>query len=685
MPDRIWTKFAPAIATSADWHNLLRYASELANDSQAEPETHRAGLAVLDTVRREVVGGRSRPSLVVQAAGLVLADLVAHGWLCRVTGETVEISAPTTLSDLALERDRVRRQLHVERNRQLEASAVRAFIASMERRRFHRGAWISIYSLMRDGAELAAALRRRREGHSSQVGAAIRPYLQTIQNDEVCEHSGLRLADVWRYFRHTWALPYRSVPGRSVMLLVRDAAVEPHPVIGIAALASSAVQISVRDEWIGWSSDTFVNDLRQRATDDHVQWLLRLIDDGVGEIHQDDLLDPATSPLTRRLLHAPTADLIAWLETYAREQRDKHQQLVDAGDHKRATSPINEWDERRWRSEAEKPLFRSKRAETLAMLLRARITLSSAGRRLNGVTLRELLASAEARQAVQSLVRRAKAERVGVAMADISICGAIAPYSALLGGKLVAMLLLSPQVVTAYRERYSTAESVIASSLAGRPVVRPPHLVFLGTTSLYGTEPTQYTRVHVPCSVLGGQQSETLRYRLLGRTEGYGTLQFSADTVDALATLLAQSGGGQRVHSIFGEGVNPRLRKVRDGLDQLGLPSDALLTHGSPRLVYGVALARNFRQYLLGIDPVPEYFVPIQDPKTATERIAAWWTERWLSRRIQRDDILREVATHRTTYPIQHGARVRLPADPSGQLSLFSDIAHPGAVSVQEE
>lgn len=684
MTDRTWAAFSPAVATGTECHHLLRYAVELADATN--DKDHRARLAVVEAIRRELIHGRL-PSvpLVVRASGLVLADLVAQGWLCRLTAGHVEVSAPTTSSDLALERDRVRRQLHVERNRQLDTPAVRAFIASMERRRFHRGFWVSIYSLMRDGAELAAALRRHRDIPSSDLGTVIRPYLQILLHDEVCEYTGLRLADVWRYFRYTWALPYRSVPGRSLMLLVRDASIKPHPVIGIASLASSAVQISVRDEWIGWSAESFVSDLRHAATDDHARWLLRLVDNGLAELYQDDLLDSTTTPVTRHSLRAPTPDIIAWLDTYAREQRDKHQRLVDAEDHKRASSPINEWDERRWRSEAEKPLFRGKRAETLAMLLRSRMTLRSAGRDLDGPVLRALLASSEARQAVQSLIRRAKAERVGVAMADISICGAIAPYSALLGGKLVAMLLLSPEIVKAYRERYSSAESIIASSLAGRPVVRPPHLVFLGTTSLYGTEPTQYTRLHIPCDLLGGQRGDVLRYRLLGKTEGYGTLQFSSETVEALGTLLAQTDGGQRVHSIFGEGVNPRLRKIRDGLDRLGLPSDALLTHGSPRLVYGVALARNFRQYLLGLDPVPQYFLPLEEPPTSTARIATWWRERWLARRIQRDDVLLEVAHHRTTYPVQHGARVRLPADPSSQLSLFGDIADPDGLTMHED
>jgi hypothetical protein len=69
-----------------------------------------------------------------------------------------------------------------------------------------------------------------------------------------------------------------------------------------------------------------------------------------------------------------------------------------------------------------------------------------------------------------------------------------------------------------------------------------------------------------------------VRYEYLGRTKGVGTFQFGPRTVAELSRLLTQSRRGQRVNSVLGEGVNPRLRKVRDGLDLLGLSSDELLT-----------------------------------------------------------------------------------------------------------
>jgi hypothetical protein len=314
-------------------------------------------------------------------------------------------------------------------------------------------------------------------------------------------------------------------------------------------------------------------------------------------------------------------------------------------------------------------------------LLRARLVLGHK-KSINPAELHRRLKTPEARQAIHSLIRKLKSERVGIALADISVCGAIPPYSALLGGKLVAMLLTSPEIIMAYRKRYSAAESVIASSIAGRPIVRDPHLVLLGTTSLYGSEPNQYTRVTIPCSELGASSSHTIRYELLGRTEGYGTFQFSDETVDALSAAVAQYRGGRRVNSIFGEGVNPRLRKIRDGLDLLGLDSDALLLHGNARLIYGVPLALNFREYLLGREAVPQYPFDCDHPQDVTSAIASWWTKRWLLRRIVRDDVLREVSRHRLTYPVTHGARVILPEDSlkprlnfgQAELGSFSEL-----------
>src|SRR5204862_3597783 len=116
--------------------------------------------------------------------------------------------------------------------------------------------------------------------------------------------------------------------------------------------------------------------------------------------------------------------------------------------------------------------------------------------------------SGQGSDAIRVILKKAKADRVGIAVADITVCGAVQPYNAILGGKLVAMLATSPEVILEYRRRYSNAESEIASSMAGRPIVRAPTLVLLGTTSLYGGGSSQYNRIKIPCDRVGGSVSE---------------------------------------------------------------------------------------------------------------------------------------------------------------------------------
>jgi Domain of unknown function (DUF4338) len=71
----------------------------------------------------------------------------------------------------------------------------------------------------------------------------------------------IRLLELWRYFRYTWSLEYRSAPARQLPLLVRNAARPGHPIIGIALLASPVIRTRPRDKWIGWTFETFVQKL----------------------------------------------------------------------------------------------------------------------------------------------------------------------------------------------------------------------------------------------------------------------------------------------------------------------------------------------------------------------------------------------------------------------------------------
>jgi hypothetical protein len=461
-----------------------------------------------------------------------------------------------------------------------------------------------------------------------------------------------------------------------MMILIRDAAVKYHPVIGIAALSSPAVQIRIRDEWLGWLPEAFLRQTREKSTPKIAKWLCRITDQATEEIYKDDLLEDTI--LAVEQLRSPSKEVISSLEREAASQREKHHRLMEAGNYKK-TETAKKPTAEHWEEQARSPLFRSKRAETLARLLWARFVLQRFfDDKPTQEKLGELLKNPEGCQAVAAIVRKAKADRVGVALADISVCGALPPYNEILGGKLVSMILTSPEVIRAYHDRYATATSIIASSMAGRPIVRPPHLVCFSTTSLYGGGSSQYNRIVIPCEKIGGQPDEQICYVRLGETIGFGTGQFGLSTVQELTKLVEQSENGQRVNSIFGEGVNPRLRKVRNGLNELGFSSDHLLVHGSPRLVYGIPLARNFREYLLGIDEKPAYYLPAKDPRAITTQIVHWWAERWLAPRIQKDEFLTRVAQHTLVHPIRHGARIPFVQEDLDQLSPFNETDYFG-------
>jgi hypothetical protein len=183
---------------------------------------------------------------------------------------------------------------------------------------------------------------------------------------------------------------------------------------------------------------------------------------------------------------------------------------------------------------------------------------------------------------------------------------------------------------------------------------------------------SQYNRIKIPAERLGGKERDVIRFEELGRSEAFGTSQYSEETVDALVDLVQQS-DAKRVNSIFGEGVSPKMRKVRQALDLLNLPSGMLLRHHRPRVVYAVSLIRNLADYLIGVAKQPEYVVSSNQGGRATAAIGAWWLERWLRNRIASDDVLNEVERHTRVHPITHGARVPLQRAVS-QQSMFVDL-----------
>lgn len=644
----------PAGATTSERRGFIRLCTLLSR-AQLDPEVavdHAFWITAAD------LGDLYNKPRLAAAAHTVI-DLVDQGWVIQVDKLGALLSPPDVHLDRESEKARIRRQEHIRRDAQLRQPSVRRFVSKMEGSHQHGDRLVSVFDLMRDGRDLADALAN--EGDASQ---AIQPYVQIADSSLKCELTGFNLHDIWRYFRHTWSNAYSTVPGRSMPVLIRDAATELHAVIGLAAISSPVVQIAERDNWLGWDTKQFVADVQAAPTDKIARWLAARIKAQRLEIHVDDLLrDGVIQPND---LKTPTPDVAARLRSDAARHRAKHHRGGPIREVRNI--PTDAWVER-----AETPLFRSKRSALLAETLEIQALLGVyLGARPSAAGLREALADPKAKAQIGRIARRARGERVGTVIADLTVCGAVAPYNALAAGKLVGALAVSPTVLAAYRGKYARP-SEIASAMAGRPITREARLSFVGTTSLYGTGSSQYNRLFWWASTMGGSENRRVGFHELGRSRSFGTSHFSDATVDALVRLSEQTGGLTRVNSLFGEGVSPRLRKVRLGLAALGWPTNELLKHGRERILYGVPLVKNLRDYSLGIDTQPDYLLDPESEDAGTS-VAQWWLERWALKRAAQEHVVTAMKEHRLVRPIRHGARVPLPpSDTDEQLPLAAD------------
>jgi hypothetical protein len=612
-------------------------------------------------------------SMKLRAICLLVADLCEQGWRVRVDSDRITFEPPGIIRNGLQSVDdvkaRIRSALQTARMRQLREPSVRRFLARMERLTIRGGSKSSISDLIDDGAHLARALRSV-EGLSDEnrldaLAGIIDPVVQVCEAGGKCADTGLALTDIWRYFRHTWAHEYRSVPGRQMMILVRNAARPKRPIIGIAMLASPVMRLGPRDEWIGWlrpAAEERFRDGRWSA-DALGQALLDRIDASIAATRWDDLA-------SRQEISKPTETASLRLEqkaagaAFARESElrvhyEAHRGLdgqvrPHRGELRFATPDAD------WRPASDDPLFVRKRAELLSQLLFAKGMFQGAKlKRTPEKALDQLFTTRSGQRALDVALAEFRKAGLSSEVADVSICGAVHPYNELLGGKLVALVLTSSEVRHAYARRYGGQVSIIASQMAGRAISKPADLRILTTTSLYGVGSSQYNRLVLSQSDHPELASD-IRWGAIGKslTGGFGTLHLGGETAHALRSMAMARHDSRRVNNRFGEGTSPRLRQIREGLEALGLKSDAILHHATPRIFYGCELGAGARNALLGL-------VAMTDEAPTCYAIGAAWRRRWLSKRALRKETLEALAGLGPA-----SVRASLHADKNGQFVL---------------
>lgn len=577
-----------------------------------------------------------------RAVWMLLRDLIRASWKACYRDGVLEMRLPA-LDKSELEGSSLTEMKGLLRSWMQDSRLERLQIYSDFINRMERDTAIkkSISHLIADGEELHARLCAISK-KEIKIGDAIKPYLQLVRENERDEFTGQKLSEIWRYFRLSWSTPAETTPGRTMQYLIRDAAHPSHAVMGIASLENTAVQITCRDDYIGWNAPSFIE--RLKAEGSHAvarsafEKLLGYLDDGIQGIDYVDLCS-ATD------IDNPSDDVIRKLQYIAVTAEEERQDLLKAyqgGNPDAASEDKSELGS--ISKEIEQALYRRKRADQLGKLLGAKKALSDL---IHNEKFEELWNSFCDGDNGKSYIRTAliaqKTKHIGSSMMELNVCGAIPPYNEILGGKLVALLAISPQVISDYRDRYSDKRSEIASRLKGEDVCRPADLVYVGTTSLYYVGSSQYNRLKIPGNIFNS--SHDVKWKELGKTVGFGTLHISKATTMCLAE--ATSDGFSRINHVFGEGASPKMRLMTMAIREL-LESDESDTkefskHAMSRIVYGAELASNTMNYLLGIDDSPDYYFNTNDYSGETQKIVDFWLNRWVASRLNYTPVFERV------------------------------------------
>jgi len=171
--------------------------------------------------------------------------------------------------------------------------------------------------------------------------------------------------------------------------------------------------------------------------------------------------------------------------------------------------------------------------------------------------------------------RAARKERLRNVM-DAFVVGAVPPYSQILGGKLIAMLMTSSEVVETFSRKYTTGATLIRGRKSdGR-------LALITTSSALGRS-SIYNRLSLDSQKL---------FISGGFTLGSGEFHLSNGVYKDLMAFARQLGEPSAKDERWGTGWRSRREVVRRVLPQLGL-SRELVYHGVRREVFLVPLASN--------------------------------------------------------------------------------------------
>jgi Domain of unknown function (DUF4338) len=201
-----------------------------------------------------------------------------------------------------------------------------------------------------------------------------------------------------------------------------------------------------------------------------------------------------------------------------------------------------------------------------------------------------------------------------VNLMDAYVLGAVPPYNTLLGGKLIASLARTSDVVQAFDTKYRNAVGIISNKQ------KKARLAAITTSSALGRS-SIYNRLKL---------GDRLIFEPIGYTLGWGHFHISDVIFEELRDYLTHVGDRYANACKFGQGPNWRIRVIRRTLDLLGMNS-GLIRHGFAREVFFCPVASNAIPFLRG-DHKRVHYADLPN----VESVSKLALERWVIPRAQR-------------------------------------------------
>ncbi len=196
---------------------------------------------------------------------------------------------------------------------------------------------------------------------------------------------------------------------------------------------------------------------------------------------------------------------------------------------------------------------------------------------------------------------------------DAFVLGAVPPYTYVLGGKLVASLVMSPRIIKDFRNKYKGRKALISNEIFDGKLAAITTASALGKSSVYD-------RIKIPGS------SEFLH---VGWSKGSGEFQFFNGLYDEIFKIARHTALKSK-NPKWGSGTRNRRTVMQAGFKILGLP-ETLLYHNIKRELFIIPLGKKSFEFLRDESYIINYFHLSED------EIVDYAIKRWVIPRSERD------------------------------------------------